>query len=139
MEDQFAQERIEALILVSFSLLAIVIACLGLFGSASFTVERRTKEIGLRKVMGAKVNDIVRLLVWQFSKPILIANLLAWPIAFWFMLDWLEQFPYRIGTWIFVPLCLAAGLTALAIAWLTVASNTTRVARASPIKSLRYE
>ncbi len=139
MQQQFSQERTEALILVNFSLLAISIACLGLFGSASFTVERRTKEIGLRKVMGAKVKDIVRLHVWQFSKPILMANLFAWPIAVWAMLNWLQQFPYQIDSWLLGPLCIAAGFIALAISWLTVAINTTRVARGSPIQALRYE
>ncbi|MGP1666216.1 MAG: FtsX-like permease family protein, partial [Rhodanobacter sp.] len=95
---EFAQAQVEAEILISFSLLAIFIACLGLFGAVSFTVDRRTKEIGLRKVMGAKVKNIVSLLLWQFSKPVLVANLFAWPIAIWLMLDWLEGFPYRIDT-----------------------------------------
>lgn len=136
---EFQQEETEVRMLVSFSLLAIVIACLGLYGSASFTVDRRIKEIGLRKVMGARVKNIVTLLLWQFSKPVLIANLIAWPLAIYFMLDWLERFSYQIPAWIFAPLCLAAALVALAIAWLTVATNTARVARSNPIIALRYE
>jgi putative ABC transport system permease protein len=137
--EEFAQARTEAKLLISFSLLAIFIACLGLFGSVSFTVDRRTKEIGLRKVMGATVKNIVTLLVWQFSKPVLIANLFAWPIAIWAMLNWLQRFPYQIDTLLLAPLCIAAGLMALMIAWLTVIRNTTRVARSNPIQALRYE
>lgn len=137
--EQFDQENNEAYILIYFSLFAVFIACLGLFGSTSFSVERRIKEIGLRKVMGAKVKDIVSLLLWQFSIPVLIANLIAWPIAIWEMMSWLERFPYRIDTWLLVPICFAAGLLALLITALTVSSNTTRVARSNPIKALRYE
>jgi putative ABC transport system permease protein len=139
MIKEFEKERVEAQVLVSFSLLAIIIACLGLFGSTSFAINRRTLEIGMRKVMGAKVKDIVRLLLWQFSRPVLLANLLAWPIAIWAMLRWLERFAYRIDAWILALLCVLSGLIVLFIAWLTVAGNTTRVARANPIHSLRYE
>jgi putative ABC transport system permease protein len=137
--EEFERERTEARLLVTFALLAIAVACLGLFGSASFTVERRTKEIGVRKVFGAEVREVVRLLLWQFSRPVIVANLLAWPIALWALLGWLERFPYRIETWILAPICLAAGLLALMIAWLTVAGSTMRVASMSPVKSLRYE
>jgi putative ABC transport system permease protein len=79
-----------------FALLAVVIACLGLFGLAAFTAERRTKEIGIRKVFGAGSFDIVRLLAWQFSKPVIVANLIAWPVAWWVMRDWLNGFDARI-------------------------------------------
>ena len=79
-----------------FSMLAVVIACLGLFGLAAFTAERRTKEIGIRKVFGARGRDIVKLLAWQFSKPVIVANLIAWPIAWWVMRDWLNSFDSRI-------------------------------------------
>ena len=91
-----------------------MIACLGLFGLAAFTAERRTKEIGIRKVFGARTGDIVRLLAWQFSKPVIIANLIAWPVAWWVMRDWLNGFDARIdlGPAPF----LVAGLIALAIA-----------------------
>ena len=111
----------------------------GLMDKASFTAEQRTKEIGIRKVMGASVTDIVRLLVWQFSKPVLVANLIAWPIAISAMLAWLESFPYRIDTWILLPLCVVAGAIALTIAWVTVGGNAARVARANPVDALRYE
>lgn len=139
LANEFTQAKTEANMLISFSLLAVLIACLGLYGSASFTVDRRTKEIGLRKVMGAKVKNIVALLLWQFSKPVIIANIIAWPIAVWVMLDWLQRFPYQLDKWILFPICLAAGIFALSISWLTVASNTTRVARGNPINALRYE
>jgi putative ABC transport system permease protein len=120
-----------------FALLAALIACLGLFGLAAFTAERRTKEIGIRKVFGARVRDIVQLLVWQFSKPVMIANVIAWPVAWWAMRDWLNDFDAR------VPLgpgpFLLAGLIALAIAMGTVAGHAIRVARLNPIHALRYE
>jgi putative ABC transport system permease protein len=112
---------------------------MGLYGSAFFTVERRTKEIGLRKVMGATVKSIVALLIWQFSKPVLIANLIAWPVAIWVMINWLQRFSYQINHWLLLPLCVVAGLMALSIAWATVASNTALVARNNPLKALRYE
>ena len=121
----------------AFALLAVVIGCLGLFGLAAFTAERRTKEIGIRKVLGARSRDIVRLLAWQFSKPVIIANLIAWPIAWWVMRDWLNGFDSRI-TLSPAPFVLAGGL-ALAIALGTIASHALRVARANPIHALRYE
>ncbi|MFC1494977.1 ABC transporter permease [Thermodesulfobacteriota bacterium] len=136
---EFEQEKTEEKIIVSFSILAILIACMGLFGSASFTVERRTKEIGLRKVMGAKVKNIVSLLLWQFSKPVLIANIIAWPVAIFAMQSWLERFQYQINPLLMIPICLASGLIALIIAWFTVSGNTSRVAKSKPIKALRYE
>lgn len=139
IEEEFAREEQQSILLAVFALLAIVIACLGLYGLASFTAERRTKEIGIRKVMGASVFDIVRLLIWQFSKPVLLANLIAWPLVAYGMVSWLESFPYRLDSWIIVPLCIVAGLIALMIAWATVGGNAARVARANPIKALRYE
>jgi putative ABC transport system permease protein len=139
LDQEFQQEQTEEKVLVSFSLLAILIACMGLFGSTSFTVEKRTKEIGLRKVMGAKVKNIVTLLLWQFSKPVLIATIIAWPVAIFTMQSWLERFTYRFNSWFMIPICLASGLIALAIAWFTVSGNTTRVAKSKPIHALRYE
>lgn len=137
--EEFVREEQQSIMLAVFAGLAIVIACLGLYGLASFTAERRTKEIGIRKVMGATVFDIVGLLLWQFSKPVLIANLIAWPLAAWGMLSWLQTFPYRLDGWVLLPLCLVAGLIALMIAWATVGGNAARVAKANPIKALRYE
>ena len=121
----------------SFSMLAVAIACLGLFGLAAFTAERRTKEIGIRKVFGATTRDIVQLLAWQFTKPVVVANLIAWPAAWWVMRDWLNGFDSRIdlGPTPFV----LAGAMAFAIAIGTIAGHAFRVARSNPIHALRYE
>ena len=92
----YEAEDARAQTFAGFALLAVIVACLGLFGLAAFTAERRTKEIGIRKVLGARTRDIVRLLAWQFSKPVIIANLIAWPVAWWLMRDWLNSFDARI-------------------------------------------
>ncbi|WP_085296800.1 ABC transporter permease [Cognaticolwellia mytili] len=139
MKAQYNDEVTTAQLFLVFSLLAVVIACLGLYGLSAFTVERRTKEIGIRKVMGASVRDIVSLLIWQFSKPVAIANILAWPIAAYAMLSWLESFPYRLSELWLIPICLGVGLLSLIIAWSTVGGNAAKVARKNPIKALRYE
>jgi putative ABC transport system permease protein len=135
--DLYKAEDARAKIFAAFSLLAVIIGCLGLFGLASFTAERRTKEIGIRKVLGARTRDIVRLLVWQFSQPVLIANLIAWPVAWWVMRDWLNGFDQRIALGP-VPF-LVSGAIALGIAVATVVGHSVRVARANPIHALRYE
>jgi len=137
VRDLYAPEAARARIFAAFSMLAVVIGCLGLFGLAAFTAERRTKEIGIRKVLGARTRDIVRLLVWQFGRLVLVANLIAWPIAWWAMRDWLNGFDLRIGLdpWLFV----GAGALALFIATATVMSHALRVARTHPIHALRYE
>ena len=137
MAELYEAEDARAKTFAAFTLLAVVVACLGLFGLAAFTAERRTKEIGIRKVLGARTRDIVRLLVWQFSKPIIIANLIAWPVAWWAMRDWLNQFDARIdlGPAPFV----LAGLLALVIAVGTVAGHALRISRANPVHALRYE
>jgi len=120
-----------------FVLVAIFIACLGLFGLAAFTVGRRTREIGIRKVFGARVRDVVVLLLWQFSIPVLIANLIAWPVAWYYLHGWLQGFAYRISL---NPIYfVGAGTTALLIAWATVFVHARRVAGANPIHALRYE
>lgn len=137
IQNLYVREAKTSQMFAVFSGLAIMIACLGLFGLASFTAERRTKEIGLRKVLGASVMDIVRLLVWQFSKPVLIANLIAWPVAWYFMDIWLSSFSFRID--LNPLLFVAAGALALAIAWLTVGLHAARVAQAKPVMALRYE
>lgn len=136
---QYQEEENQAKLFAVFSMLAIVIACLGLYGLASFTAERRTKEIGLRKVMGASVRDIVTLLVWQFSVPVLMANIIAWPTAWYLMSGWLEGFSYRIDSSYIVAASIIAGAGALIIAWLTVASRAIRVATTNPVNALRYE
>jgi putative ABC transport system permease protein len=133
----FTDDERESRIFSAFVGVAIFVACLGLFGLASFTSERRTREIGIRKVFGARTHNIVRLLLWQFSIPVLIANVIAWPVAWYYLHHWLQGYAYRISL---NPLYfLAAGLAALAIAWVTVIIHTIMVARARPIHALRYE
>ncbi|MFM2043436.1 MAG: hypothetical protein RLY86_2012 [Pseudomonadota bacterium] len=133
----YAAEKRQAWVLGIFAALAVVIACLGLFGLAAFQAERRTKEIGVRKVLGARVRDIVTLLVWQFSRPVLIANLIAWPVAWIAMERWLSGFATRIDL---TPVPFAvAGFTALLIAWATVAGHATKVARRRPVTALRID
>ena len=135
--DLYKKEDARAQIFAAFSLLAVIIGCLGLFGLAAFTAERRTKEIGIRKVLGARTRDIVRLLVWQFSRPVIIANVIAWPVAWWMMRNWLNGFDERIPLTP-IPFVLAAAV-ALGIAVVTVVGHAIKVARANPIHALRYE
>ena len=119
------------------ALLAVLIACLGLFALSAYTTERRTKEIGIRKVMGASTSDVVRLLVWQFTIPVLWAIAIALPLSFLAMQAWLDGFVYRVGQspWIYA----LAAIAALLIAWATVTWQSYVVARAKPAGALRYE
>ncbi|MDR3625842.1 MAG: FtsX-like permease family protein, partial [Ignavibacteriaceae bacterium] len=120
-----------------FSFLAIFIACLGLFGLAAFITEQRTKEIGIRKALGASIPEIVYLLSKQFTKWVMLANLIAWPVAYYIMENWLDNFAYRIkiSFWVF----LLSGLSALIIALITISVHAIKAATANPIKSLKYE
>ena len=136
---QFRGEKRMAAILFSGAVLASIIACLGLFGLATFNAERRTKEIGIRKVHGATVREIVSLLLWQFSKPVFLACALGSASAVYFIQSWLEQFPYRVGdslVWLMVAL---ACLCAIILTLVSVTFNTVKVAKTNPIKALRYE
>ncbi len=121
----------------TFAWLSVGIGCLGLFGLASFSAERRTKEIGIRKVLGASVAGLAVLLSKEFTRWVLLANLVAWPVAYFAMSGWLRQFAYRtdVGPGNF----LLAGALALAIAFLTVSYQAVRTALADPVRSLRYE
>jgi len=120
-----------------FTFLGIFIACLGLFGLASFTAEQRTKEIGIRKVLGASVSSIVLLLTKEFTKWVLISNLIAWPFAYYAMNKWLQNFAYHINisVWLFI---ISAGL-ALVIAFLTVSFQAVKSAMINPVRTLKYE
>ncbi len=115
----------------------IFIAALGLFGLALYMVEQRTKEIGVRKILGASLGNIFVLISKEFVYLVLIANILAWPLAYILMQKWLQNFSYRIemGMWIFV----LAGVIAFAIALLTISFQAIKAALADPVKSLRYE
>jgi len=120
-----------------FAVLAIIIACLGLFGLVSYSAEVRTKEIGIRKVLGSSVPSIVTLISKEFLLLILLANAIAWPLAYYIMTVWLEAFAYRIhiGIWVF----LGSGVLALLIATLTLSYQAIKAALRNPVEALRYE
>ncbi len=131
-----ADEKIGQIVGV-FSSFAIFVACLGLFGLASFTAEQRTKEIGIRKVLGASVSGMVILLSKEFAKWVLLANIFAWPIAYYAATRWLQNFAYRTSIGIVV-FALAAVL-ALVIALATISYQAIKAALANPVEALRYE
>ena len=124
-------------IFTTFSALAILLACLGLFALAAFAITRRTKEIGIRKVLGASVPGIMRMLSQDFLKLILIAAVITFPIAWWAMHKWLMDFAYRvnIGWWVFV----VAAMAAMLIALIAISFHSIKAAIANPVKSLRTE
>jgi len=130
-------EKNLAVTFMYFTVLAILIACLGLFGLASYATERRIKEIGVRKVLGSTVGEITMLLSKDFSKLVLMANVVAWPIAWYGMDKWLQSFAYR--TEISLEIFLLSGLIAFIIALLTVSFHTIKAANANPVKALKYE
>jgi hypothetical protein len=133
----FRSEQRLGTIFGAFTALAIIIACMGLLGLAAFIAERRTREIGVRKVLGASLRSIVLLLSREFAILVILANLLAWPAAYYAMSKWLQNYAYHIklNPWIF----LGAGALALLIALLTVSWQALRAAAVDPVKSLRYE
>jgi ABC-type antimicrobial peptide transport system permease subunit len=133
----YRSEEQAGAILRSFAVLAVLISCLGLFGLASFLAEQRTKEIGIRKVLGSSVHGIIVLLSKQFLKWVAVANIIALPIAWYMSYAWLRNYPYRTGTgiWVFI---LTACMT-LVIALMTVSYQAIKAARANPVDSLRYE
>jgi len=139
--DHFANvyltERKSADILLIFSIIAIIIACLGLFGLAAFTTERRTKEIGIRKTLGSSVPGIIGILLETLTKWVIVANLIAWPVAWFIMHKWLQNFVYRtnLQIWIFI----LAGVVTLITAFLTVSYQSIKAAVSNPVKALRYE
>lgn len=134
---QYRREQSFGSLTRGFTVLAIFIACLGLFGLASQTVEQRTKEIGIRKILGAGIGSLVTLLAKTYLKLVLLANLIAWPIAFFVMKRWLADFVYRIeiGIGIFVISMLSAAIISL----MTVSYHSIRAANTDPVRALRYE
>ena len=136
-DEMYRSERTMGTLASLFAAVAVLIACLGLFGLAAYTAERRTKEIGVRKVLGASVPSLVGLLSKEFAALVLVALAVAIPVAWYLMRSWLDTFAYRIalGPWIFV----FAGLLALAVALATVSVHALRAATADPVKALRYE
>ena len=141
MDDQFnklySSEQQVGRISITFSLLAIVIACLGLFGLVTYAAEQRTKEIGIRKVLGANVPVIVSMIVKDFLKLVIIASIIAFPVAWWGMNKWLQNFAYRVdmGWWIFA----IAALFAIVVTLATISYQAIKAAVANPVKSLRSE
>jgi len=137
IESLYRTDRLVGELIPLITIVAIIISCLGLFGLAAFSVERRTKEIGIRKVLGASITNIVKLMSKEFLFLVLAANIVSWPVSWYIMSRWLQNFAYRtsVEIWIF----FAAGLTALLIAFLTVFFQTAKVAIKNPVDSLRYE
>jgi putative ABC transport system permease protein len=133
----YRTEQRMGVIAVSFSSLAILIACLGLFGLAAYAAEQRTKEIGIRKILGATVSNITAMLSKDFLKLVIIAAVIAFPLAWWFMHSWLQDFAYRtnISWWVFI----IAGIAAALIAVVTVSFQTIKAAISNPVKSLKTE
>lgn len=134
---QYEQDDRFSTVFTMFTGLAIFTAMLGLFGLASFMAVQRTKEIGIRKVMGSSVAGIVMLLSRSFLRPVLLANLLAWPLAWWLMDQWLQTFPYRIT--INPVVFVAAGVVITVVAFLSVGSHTLKAAMTRPAETLKYE
>ncbi|HEY5615568.1 MAG TPA: ABC transporter permease [Bacteroidota bacterium] len=137
LDRQYESEKIFGKVFLLFVFLSLIVASLGLFGLASFATEQRVKEVGIRRVLGASVSGVVRLLSKDFLKLVAVANILAWPLAYYVMNRWLEDFAYRIeiSWWVFA---LAGGL-AFVIAILTVSVQAIRAALANPVEALRYE
>jgi putative ABC transport system permease protein len=136
-DEVYHAEQNTGVTVLIFSVLSIFVACLGLFGLAAFLAEKKTKEIGVRKVLGASVPSLLFMLSKEFMKWIILANLIAWPAAFYFMREWLADFAYRINFpyWIF----LVSALIAILIGLITVGSQVIKSALANPAKSLKYE
>jgi len=137
LDNLYGKEKRLSKIFLYFTILAIVIACLGLFGLVAFTAEQRSKEVGVRKVMGASFRDIIKLLSKSYIILIIIANLVAWPIGYIAMHNWLQNFAYRIN--IGVGIFLLTGLIALIMVLIAVSSQALRASLTDPVKSLRYE
>jgi putative ABC transport system permease protein len=136
--DQFyASEKKMGKIIMYFTVFALFIAALGLYGLASFISEQRTKEIGIRKAMGSSISRITYILSRDFARPVLLANLAAWPLAWFAMNKWLQNFSFRtdLALWIFP----VAALITLLLALVTVNIQTIRAASANPVDALRYE
>jgi putative ABC transport system permease protein len=137
LESNYRKEMVFASIFKSFAFIAIAVSCLGLLGLVSFSVERKSKEIGVRKVLGASVSSILVLVSREFSKLIIIGFAIAVPFAYFFLEEWLQGFKYRID--IGFSAFLIAGLVTLLVAWLATGYTSFRAARANPVESLRSE
>jgi putative ABC transport system permease protein len=141
LDDEFeryyrAEQRLAQLV-GFFAVVAVSVACLGLLGLASFTAEKRTREIGIRKVLGSSVGEVVVLLSRELALLVVLANLIAWPVAYLLLRDWLQGFPYH--TSIHLVNFILGGLAVLVIAWLTVSWQALKAALIDPAEALRYE
>jgi len=136
-DEMYRTEESIGTLLKYFTVLAVFVACLGLFGLASFTSEQRTKEIGIRKVLGANVSNITLLLCREFFLLVLVSNIIAWPVAYFLMKGWLQKYAYRTSLSVFI--FVAAMGIALMVAFLSVSFQAIRAATANPVDSLRYE
>ncbi|MFC1898105.1 ABC transporter permease [Candidatus Cloacimonadota bacterium] len=134
---QFRQDQAFAVNIAVFSILAILIACLGLFGLASFATQQRMREVAIRKVMGSSVKSIVFLLAKEFTRWVIFANLIAWPLAWFAMNNWLQNFVYQTNMNLLI--FVGSGLVALIIAFVTISFQTVRAANINPVEALKYE
>jgi putative ABC transport system permease protein len=137
LENQYTTDRRINRIIQYFTILSILIACLGVFGLASYMAEKRTKEIGIRKVLGSSISGVVLLISKEFTILVGISSMIAWPIGYFVMHRLLQNYAYRthLNIWIFI----LSGLAALIITFMTVSSQSMKAATANPINSLRYE
>jgi putative ABC transport system permease protein len=135
--ESFQEEESLGRLLTTSTFISILIACLGLLGLASYTAQQRTKEIGIRKVLGASASQIAMMLSHEFTKWVVIASIIAFPVAYFVMSQWLQNFAYRtsIGLWIFI----LSALLAFVLAMLTVSLQAFKAGMANPVDSLRYE
>jgi putative ABC transport system permease protein len=131
-----AERKMESLFNI-FAAVSIFISCIGLFGLSLFMTEQRTSEIGIRKVFGASVSGITLLLSREFIRWLVLANIVAWPVSYYFMRQWLQNFTYRTG--LGIRIFLFSGILALFVALLTVSYQSIKAALANPIDSIRYE
>jgi putative ABC transport system permease protein len=138
-EQQYSSEASLKRLFEYFSTLALFIGCLGLLGLASYAAQRRSKEIGIRKVLGASSSQIVALLSKEFARWVIAANLFAWPAAYFVMRSWLAGFAYRVSLNAQLGLFILAAFIALAIALLSVAFQAIKAAISDPVKTLKYE
>jgi putative ABC transport system permease protein len=135
-EQYRAEQRIDELFKI-FAALSLLVGCLGLFGLSAFTAERRAKEVGIRKALGATISELVRMFSAEYTKLLLVAWMLATPVAWYAARSWLQNFAYQaeVGVWPY----LTAGLLTLLFAWITVSYHSLKAASANPVETLRYE
>ncbi len=138
-QDLYKSEQKMADLFITFTILAMLIACLGLFGLALFSIEQRTKEIGIRKILGASVSGLLYRLSREFTKWILVSVVIAWPVAYFLVNNWLQSFAYRIEVLDYAWIFLVSALIALAIALVTIVYQAYRAATRDPVDAVKWE